>query len=543
MSNNNLLDFESQQPKPPYSTESASALGPYGYDVIPLKPGSKYPLRAGWKSSDPVKQWINAPKDANIGIRAGGSILAAFIDCDHPMTYTNAVNWLSGLGLLDYPIVKSPQGYHVYVSFSGGLHGDYRNLADEFGQGEFRYGQGAYVAAPRSAVEGEVYRYIASSLNQLPVINLADIIPILKNPEISTEPDLKHPSIPRPTKFLLLGSNLDKYASRSEAEQAILVGLANAGISFEETFELFMKHPCAGKFRELYRNDPNNAVRWLRYSWEQAVSWSKDKDSPTRLMINKLIKSYRNITWQGRSGVSDRAVYGAHLEIAWSASKLVYVASMRDLADRAGVSVFTASNSTHRLIKSGRIKLNRAATVELANIYEINPETMGITLTLPHSTYREVLEIVPPVNVSNTLDRSVWREWNKKIPFESHDLWRNKVGLGKVGCQIYWVLLNGGPLSIKELSEITGRCRKTVERRTKQMSGILDTITGELIAMVERGDDGKWSAKTDFDMDYLAEVVGSAGKGFEQRRKHDDERRRHYKQLEKIGKTRKESAT
>ena len=87
---------------------SAATYIKFGFDPIPLIQGSKKPLRKGWQIQHPEVMWRDAPIDANLGLRGGGEVHAAFIDCDEkkvPGTFSNARKWLEGLGFesSDYP--------------------------------------------------------------------------------------------------------------------------------------------------------------------------------------------------------------------------------------------------------------------------------------------------------------------------------------------------------------------------------------------------------------------------------------------------------
>ena len=61
-----------------------------GFDAIPLWAGTKEPVRVGWQRLAPAVQWTDAPASANIGLRGGGSVRAAFLDCDNPTTWETA---------------------------------------------------------------------------------------------------------------------------------------------------------------------------------------------------------------------------------------------------------------------------------------------------------------------------------------------------------------------------------------------------------------------------------------------------------------------
>ena len=92
-----------------------------------------------------MAQWYHADTDANIGLRAGNG--KAFIDCDDkkkPGTTETVTRWLNRLGYHEgsYPMVQTPSGgSHIYVNFtSDEMIDSKRNLLEEMGAGEFRYG-------------------------------------------------------------------------------------------------------------------------------------------------------------------------------------------------------------------------------------------------------------------------------------------------------------------------------------------------------------------------------------------------------------------
>jgi hypothetical protein len=485
-----------------------------GIDTIPLRPGTKDAMRRHWQTRDPWTLWRGVPSDANIGLRGGGDAAIAFLDCDEKKrsgTFENAVAWMSGLGYQpgDYPLIQtaSQVGRQIYVAFSGDLPGNSRNLASDFGAGEFRYGPGAYVTAPPSRVGDNVYTLLAGSYHQLPRVTLVDVIPILGNKDVSQAPADSLSTIPRRALALLNGRNVENFRSRSEAEQSLIASLVNAGHSFESVLDLFLRYPCAGKFAELRDKSESNAIRWLHHSYDEAVQWTSENESKTRQTIAAMRDWAESRPWPGRTGATDRAVFIAHCQIAYRAGRLVYAASCRDLAELAGVSSPTASIATSRICSAGLVSIDTPAVADLAVIYRL--DATGQTLTLPkYTTCEEVLRFV------------------------QHDAFRNgnhKAGLGKSGGLI-WEALRDGPATEKELANRTGRGVRTVKRRLTQMSRLVDTVTGEFIPMVEKID-GQWRALDGVDLDHVALVVGTAGAGERQQERHSQERRAHRRML------------
>ena len=266
-----------------------------GFDTLPLYSGTKKALYLRWQRLSPEELWKNAPRDANIGLRAGGRAELAVIDCDdkeRPGTLVNVQNWLDGLGypVGSYPLVRTASGLggHIYIHWGGGLPDHARDIYERFGSGEFRYGPGSYVVAPPSMVDLCRYELLQGDLLHRPFLTVKDILPLLKNQEIATPNQVISDStpkrIPRRTLALLNGIGVENYPSRSHAEQAILTGLVNKGFGFDEAVRLFESHPCAGKFKEEYGKNSLNGLKWLRRSYDKALSFANAGEShPRRL--------------------------------------------------------------------------------------------------------------------------------------------------------------------------------------------------------------------------------------------------------------------
>jgi len=155
-----------------------------GIDTIPLQPDDKRPTLKGWQKKQPRRMWKKASQNANIGLRGGGSINAAFLDCDDKNkagTFDNVTNFLRGLGVTDYPLIQTASGVgrHIYLTVSDAPYGAFCNLANAVGAGEFRFGSGAYIVAPPSVVNGCSYSLISGDFNHIPNVSYTDLLPIL----------------------------------------------------------------------------------------------------------------------------------------------------------------------------------------------------------------------------------------------------------------------------------------------------------------------------------------------------------------------------
>lgn len=472
-------------------------------------------------------------------MRCGGDVRLAVLDADDKhdaRTSANLTRYLAGLGLDagDYPLVATPaNGRHFYATLGGNLPDNYRTFKAELGAGELRYGKGAYIGAPPSIIGASTYRLLSGDFRTLARVDARDVLPILANQD--TTPSRDAPALPnraRPSRrawLLLNGKTLDRYPSRSEAEQALLTSLICAGQTFDDALSLFLKYPCAGKFAELYQKNPKRAVEWLRLSYESAARWQSTHEPQGRRIASAALQWAVNRAWNGHTGTIDRAVFIAHATIAQATGRQEYHASARALAELAQVGSMTATRATHRLIGAGLLEKTKAAvaapTLPLANLYRLKSPA-DADKDLPRT---DTLSTSPPVRecISTGISEAFWAG-----------------GLGKAAGQVYGELCRGDPsarsgLTVKELAERTGRGRETIRRAVKRMERIIDPETGEVVSIVYREGE-KWRAQADVDLDHIAMLVGTRGKAARQRERHMRERRQFRERIKSQAQTRAE---
>ncbi len=483
----------------------AADLQALGYDAIPLKPDDrKRGYCASWPYLAPSVQWAKAPPDVGVGLRGGGDIGAVYCDCDDKNASTtsgNVTRLLAGWGYTpdgDYPTVRTVTGgMHIYARTLARFAGHCKTLRRELGAGELRYGPGSLVVAPGSTVNGYTYTLSHGDLRQLPVLDFGDLR-LLADVELdTTTTTATAPSIPRGAWALLNGQHLERYASRSEAEQALVDSLVNAGHDFESILFLFVQHPCAGKFAELRQKSEKDARRWLRRSYDAALQWTRTHESTGRRIARLAQEHGLSISWTGKTGSTDRAVYLAHTEIARRAGAITYAAPVRRLAELAGVNKETVYAANKRLVDAGLVAYETAPVGNYAARYR---------LTEMHSPY--------------TSSQGGREEVYGLRIFE--DAFRRQ-GLGKAACEV-WTRLQVQPgATAAELAELTGRHVTTIRRALARMERLIDPMTGEVLRLVKRDGEG-WRA-VDADLGAVARVVGTQGAGARQRAKHEEERR------------------
>lgn len=478
-----------------------------GFDTLPLHAGSKKPIFSGWQNRPIHRLWHKVPSNFNIGIRGGGVTNLAIIDCDESRTFRSISTWLEGLGYQadSYPTVQtaSGEGRHIYVSLSGGFPGDWRTLSKEIGAGEFRYGSGSYVVAPPSLIAGGgEYILQRGDFSLRPTLSAKDILQIVDNKDLVTEHEHR---ISRKALALLRGKGIDKYKSRSEADQALLTSLCNGGFTFYQVLDFFNRYPCAGKYAELKAKNPKNAISWLSKSYDEALRWTQTHESKQRQFAESAIEWAESTGWQGKTGAVDRSIFIAHAEIMKKAGRWIYAASSRDLAEEAGVSHMTATRATWRLTKSGLIIPDKRAVGDCANCYQLGKVDM--TLHSPGT---------PAVRKCNSMS--------------AHDVFRF-AGLGKSAMEVFSALLDK-PASIDDLAGTTKRHPKTIKRVLDRMGKLADPLTGECIPMVAC-DKGKCYRAMSVDLDRIAQAIGTAGMGERQKMQYTKDRRLRARALER----------
>lgn len=481
------------------------------FDTIPLLLGSKQAEVANWQNQSSFSLWQGVNADCNLAIRCGGKAKLAVIDCDEkekPGTFDNVQRYLEGLGYLpsDYTVVQTASviGKHIYITLTESFDGSFTNLSPEFGAGEFRYGKGAYVVAPPSVVVNP-YSLISGDFRHLPKLKTNEIEGIANL--VEKKERIENGPISRFGWRLLRGdvNSIKRYRSRSEADQALLSSLVNTGFEFDDIFRLFKSNPTSGKFHELQSRNPRNAATYLRTSFYKAKQWTSTNISNGRKRAYQARHWANTNRWSGRTGVTDNAVFLAHVEIAERCGKLSYGASCRELAELANTSHMTAAKATKRLRAQGFLQLEVKAVATYSNIYRLTKYSVGSS------------------SVISSESKAVF----------THDVFCYH-GLGKSGAVI-WAALKEASMTVKELIEITGKTRPTIKKRLDIMqNGIVDFRTGAIIAMVTERE-GRWHAMEEIDLDYIAELLNVCGVGDERKRRHDVQREMRGLGLELLG--------
>lgn len=478
-----------------------------GLKPIPLCPNSKEPIPGhSWKDRS---IWNYASESSNIGLICGEESRLAVIDCDNknnPKTFAFINGYLESLGITNYPLIKTASqiGRHIYLQLSNTPEGSYNLIKPEIGCGEIRFGNSCYAVAPPSVIDDTFqYQLLSGNIAERPLISWKDLQPLVSNnPQIEKSEDSIPERLSRNAKALLFGKNLDKFGSRSEAEQSLVLSCINCGLEFEEILNLFIQYPAGRKFKGKYSHNQKNGIDYLRKCYQSAKRYGENNLSEGREVAIQERNWANSRAWRGNTGLYDKAVFLAHCDIGYQSGKIEYQASLRELAEKSGLSIGGVANANKRLVKNKNLEIIKNSTTSLATVY-----SLGKSYTLPqYNTVREC------------------------ITLPNHDVFRYQ-GLGKSGFDI-WQAIQKEPKTISEIEEETGRSRRTIVSKLKRMRNLVDMRTGEIISMVTF-DGERYSPVKDIDLDYIAELLGTSGMGEQQKARHERERMEHKAILRK----------
>jgi hypothetical protein len=313
---------------------------------------------------------------------------------------------------------------------------------------------------------------------------------------------------------------VERYDTRSEAEAAICCALANAGFTFGETLALFESWTGPGKFRELAERNPKSARRYFALTWRKATEFVTENPSPHKQLAQRLKVWASSRPWPGRTGASDRAIYVAHCTIVERCAQQPHGASVRELADLAGVHWNTAARANHRLIKLQLLMLVQEATPSyparyiLLDVASEKSCDVALRYNPPQGLLRDCISIL-----------------------HSHDAFR-WAGLNKSGAEVLMALANAdhGVATVTELAKATGRHRTTICRKLRgdpkrRVIGMFQ------LGLVEPVGGGMWRLVPEFNtamLDKIAADLNTTGMGRRQRERHRQERHSNRRKLERL---------
>jgi hypothetical protein len=239
---------------------------------------------------------------------------------------------------------------------------------------------------------------------------------------------------PRMARLVAEGDTERRYASASEAVQAVATGAVNAGWSFDRFAAELARSPFAADA------DRHGGEPWLRRSWTTAVRFVAENPSHAPDTVAQVRELAAVWPWRGQGGRTDLAVLLAHLDAADAAGGPVHVLPRAAAGVEAATSDRTVVRARHRLVAAGWLVRLDEGSGKLAAVWRVAVPEGARELSPPQAhTPRS------PEGRGDTLrvDRG-------------HDAFRWGA-LGKVGAEVVEVLADADrPLTAVEVAR---RCR------------------------------------------------------------------------------------
>jgi len=515
-----------------------------GLYPIPIVPQSKIALKEGWPERETEDLWLDAPDNANIGLRCGGNINFAVIDADEKNKKGSVEfirDYLSELKIFP-PEIKTinGDGRHFYLRLNNPHDGSARNFNESKLAGEFRYGNGAYVIAPPSSVTGKKYELISGDLNKIPIVTWDQIEPLLRPERRSLLPKTTEKiinlsdidegviqipmyQIPFAAKEMVSGKGIENFNSTSHFEYRIIQILVQNGFGFHQIYSIFETYPCGGK----YRNKKKYKLQWLNVQYRTAL---EVETSIPSIFAGLLAEVISNVTFAGTTGKSEKAVLLANLEIIRRIGQFEYGLSVREISEIARVNKITASKVQKKITKYGWIHLIEKKVVndldDLSRSYRYELDFIKIVDDLLLKIKKTNNSTVH--NGGGGEDCTIVGLFGQNI---NHDIFERQ-GLGKEGELVYRALISHGSLTATEIAEITGLNIKTVRKKLEAMSSF--EPEGDNFVTFKMAHH-KWGIRpAPRLLDLLAEYYGVEGKDVERGKIHRNQRERFFKYLERI---------
>ena len=439
---------------------------PPGIDTIPLKINSKRCFIEDWPNLPSIELWETAPDDhTNIGWRAGNGW--GYVDCDNPETTQQAAAYFEGLGI-DVPEIETRSGNrHFWLKLSDPPgHRNKTNLPKPL-QGHFGFGRGAYAVAPPSIVDGFDYTLKRAGTEETPTVDWLDLQPLVGAKPQKQRPTIEGDYLPVPVLYRELppnhralylmqqlvdaekGQPIERYATRSETEAAIMCYLILNGWTFGQFWQLLST--CSTMRAE------NRTIRAYRRDWGRCLE--NIASNETRRQIEGVYKRFAAITMQR---ATDRRVLLGLLSIAYRFDRLTVAAASRDIAQLATVHPATASRALARLMQ--------ADLVERAP-----PESPGFGVTASYSIAPMINTMTSPKATRDTIvsydAQSTTPRIIKRSSVQSEHVSQLWAKLGGVAYAVHRALGQDGH-NISQLARLTGHGRAAVRRALHNLAAL-----------------------------------------------------------------------
>ncbi len=488
--------------------------------VFPAHKAKKTPL-VEWKHFQyhrpyrkDIQLWLNLNIEFNLCVAGGlASENLAVLDCEYEEIFHEMIYKFKKAGFQTWTILSGGKkgGGHIYFRLPFPAAGkNYKEsgkvLIELKGHGQQVISEGSLHP------DGREYRTL---FNHEKIVHIDDVrkLDFLNKffPVLSKELEVIHdkPSGFSETAFLKL-TGLDRPKSfretdRSAHEFGIVLSCVGRGLDFHSVLSSFITHAYPGsKFSQLYQESQENGIRWLQQSYNNANTINSKKRSRVIETLKDLKEKVSQITFTGSTKHTDKVVLLTFIEKGIESNSNLVSASIRHLAEQAGINKTTLYKSVKRLIQTGWLVEKKRSN----------------SLSLLPSEYEIQFGLFQNEALKNFENKNI------QIPKLNDDVFAHK-GLGKTGLEIYTLILNSiNGISLKEILEMGKEsfARRTVHRKITTMLEI---------GMINKKN-GLFRINEFPDMKKLASYLGTLGLNARRKHGHKLETRAHKKNLETL---------
>jgi DNA-binding transcriptional ArsR family regulator len=332
------------------------------------------------------------------------------------------------------------------------------------------------------------------------------------------------------------GDHFERYAEPWQAVIAVALGFVDCGWS-RDAFLTAMFHPqnkCIETLR-ITKEKGRQRQRSITHvrkevdrAWDKAVKYAtRYPVIPRARETAATITSYRRRAnaWHFpiRGGQRYRQALDAHFAIAERVGML-YTASVRDIAELAGVSIDSVQRAHRLLRREGWLRLEHGAPRHERKAAQWRLTAPTAEATTADALSRQSIPGGVTFPVHSLLSSPEENECTRSVTAagragQVHDLWRAG-GLGPKAGAVYAAL----PRTVGDLSRLLGIRRRSVYRHVARLRahGLAKVV------------DGVWQ-KGEASLDVVAVEIGAAGLAEAQRKEHKRQRDRFDDQLERGG--------
>jgi len=307
--------------------------------------------------------------------------------------------------------------------------------------------------------------------------------------------------------FTVFDGNRLHYASKSNAEQAVIVKFVATGYPFDAIEEIFKRH--SSSITHYAQHD--NPDSYLLHSYQKACQYHRENQRDFDIQVAEAMQTVMSMTSFPTPATRDVMIH--ILQIARECGHLEPTLPVRTLAERSNKCFKTVANALTRLTESNHIEKIQDEHYGQAASYRVNLDTICPSVHTS-SQWGGALMCVPMgTSPEFTLSKDVFTHF----------------GIGSTGYRVVEYLNRnvGRKLKLNEIVKGSDVSRSTVQRKLEALDRFLEILkVGKTCVYTIKHE------ITDLDLEKIAIRKGVKGRKESLKRKHESERKGYRSYLE-----------